>query len=150
MNNKWDQRFLELSRLISTWSKDPSVKVGCVIADKKHVISLGYNGFAAGVSDCAERFADRSTKLDFMVHAESNAIALSRGNLSGTTAYIYPLLPCSRCASQLINAGVTRIVVPNNAVDKDTLQRWVGNFLLTRTILNEAGIVLDVIPMSNP
>ena len=29
--SKWDQRFLELAKQISTWSKDPSTQVGCVV-----------------------------------------------------------------------------------------------------------------------
>ena len=28
---KWDLRFIELAKLVSTWSKDPSTKVGSVI-----------------------------------------------------------------------------------------------------------------------
>jgi dCMP deaminase len=42
----WDLRFLTLAKTVSTWSKDPSTKVGAVIVDKnRRVVSLGYNGF---------------------------------------------------------------------------------------------------------
>ena len=41
-----DLRFLRLAREVSTWSKDPSTKVGAVIVgDNGQVISQGYNGF---------------------------------------------------------------------------------------------------------
>ena len=37
---KWDNRFLVLAKLIGSWSKDPSTKVGAVIVDgKKNSIS---------------------------------------------------------------------------------------------------------------
>lgn len=36
--NKWDKRFMELAKQISTWSKDRSTGVGAVIVnDKKKV-----------------------------------------------------------------------------------------------------------------
>ena len=55
-DEKWDYRFLELCKLVSSWSKDPSTKVGAVIVDQdKRVVSLGYNGFPKGVSDFATR-----------------------------------------------------------------------------------------------
>ena len=41
---------------VAEWSKEPSTKVGAVVADKKHrVLSLGFNGFARGVKDLAKR-----------------------------------------------------------------------------------------------
>lgn len=39
--DKWDQRFLELAKVVSTWSKDPSTKTGAVIVrpDKTEAVS---------------------------------------------------------------------------------------------------------------
>ena len=43
---EWDYRFLDMASLISTWSKDPSTKVGAVVVDDdRRIVSLGYNGF---------------------------------------------------------------------------------------------------------
>jgi len=44
---KWALRFLGLASYISKWSKDPSTKVGAVIAQGNRIVSLGYNGFPA-------------------------------------------------------------------------------------------------------
>ena len=41
---KWDKRFLELSRHVSNWSKDPSTKVGAIITDGIKIVSMGFNG----------------------------------------------------------------------------------------------------------
>jgi dCMP deaminase len=53
---KWDRRFLNLAAHISTWSKDPSTKVGAVLVNElQQVVGMGYNGFARGVVDTDER-----------------------------------------------------------------------------------------------
>ena len=57
LHANWDARFLELAHHESRWSKDPSTKVGAVIANDQHqVLSLGYNGFPRGVEDRASRY----------------------------------------------------------------------------------------------
>ena len=93
---KWDQRFLELAKLVSTWSKDPSTKVGAVIAHDRKIISVGYNGFPEGVLDTAERYYDRETKYKYMVHAERNALLFANTSVKGMTLYTYPFMPCIR------------------------------------------------------
>jgi len=51
-NEKWDRRFLELAKLASTWSKDPSTQVGAVVVNwDKQQEFIGYNGFPSGVED---------------------------------------------------------------------------------------------------
>ena len=51
-NLSWDLRFLDLAKLVSTWSQDPSTKVGAVIADSDNrIVSIGYNGFPKGIKD---------------------------------------------------------------------------------------------------
>jgi len=51
MINKWHIRFLRLAREVSSWSKDPSTKVGCVIVDQsRRVVSLGFNGLPSGLA----------------------------------------------------------------------------------------------------
>ena len=72
---KWDLRFLKLAHHVGQWSKDPSTKVGAVIVDaQRRVLGIGYNGFPRGVDDSPGRYHDRPTKLDMVVHAETNAI----------------------------------------------------------------------------
>ena len=67
---RWDERFCELAKYISGWSKDPNAKVGAVIFSKKGGdISIGYNGFPMGIEDSAERLTDKDIKLELVVHA---------------------------------------------------------------------------------
>ena len=51
LSNKWDIRFLEMAKLVASWSKDPSTQVGSVAVRNRTVIAQGYNGFPRGVDD---------------------------------------------------------------------------------------------------
>lgn len=54
--NKWDRRYMEMAYLVSTWSKDPSSKIGAVCVNRKgQILSTGYNGFPRGIKDTEER-----------------------------------------------------------------------------------------------
>ena len=44
MSSKWDERFIDLAKHISQWSKDPSTKVGfVVIGEDREIRSTGFN-----------------------------------------------------------------------------------------------------------
>jgi dCMP deaminase len=137
--DKWDFRFLDLAKFISNWSKDPSTKVGAVIVDSDNrVISLGYNGFPVGVNDDM-RLENRDIKYSMIVHGEMNAILFANSKLNGTTLYTYPFMPCPKCASMIIQAGIKRVVSYNNIPD-----RWSKDFQLTQTIFTESNIELKL------
>ena len=55
--NKWDKRFMEMARLVSTWSScfQPCREVGAVIVRDKRVMTTGYNGAPQGLRTCKER-----------------------------------------------------------------------------------------------
>ena len=135
----WDSRFMRIAKEVQSWSKDPSTKCGCVLVHDRRIISTGYNGLPAGLSDSLDRYQNREFKLATIIHAEKNAIfnAAKNGSLTeGTTAYVtWP--PCSQCASALIQAGVSKVVCPD---PKTGPERWVSNFLLANDLLYEAGV----------
>ena len=83
---------MELARQISSWSKDPSKKIGAVvIGETGQVLAQGYNGFPRGVKDTEERYNHRETKYNYIVHAEMNAIFNASWNgvsLKASTIYI--------------------------------------------------------------
>jgi dCMP deaminase len=134
---KWDTRFLGLAAYISSWSKDPSSQVGAVITDGNRIISLGYNGFAAGVEDKQERLEDRNCKLNLTIHAEENAMIFAKRGLTNCTVYVtHP--PCPRCASKLIQEEVRRIVYITPS--EDFLSRWADDIQLSTEMYREAGV----------
>ena len=70
-----DIRYLNLAKEISSWSKDPSTKVGAVIVgDKDQIISQGYNGFPRGFNDSDDIYKNKPIKYKYIIHAEANAI----------------------------------------------------------------------------
>jgi dCMP deaminase len=134
---KWDTRFLGLAAYISAWSKDPSSQVGAVITDGNRIVSLGYNGFAAGVEDRPERLNDRDCKLNLTIHAEENAMIFAKRDLTDCTVYVtHP--PCPRCASKLVQEEISRIVYI--APSEDFLSRWADDIRLSNEMYQEAGI----------
>jgi dCMP deaminase len=144
---KWHVRFLRLAKEVSTWSVDPSTKVGCVLVKNKRVISTGYNGFPKNISDNFDRLMDREKKYEITVHAEVNAVttaALHGVSTEGSTAYV-SLSPCSRCAAVLINAGITAVYVTGGDTIPD---RWLSNFITASNLLAEAGVHYQVIDIS--
>lgn len=140
--NDWSKRFLTMAQLVSTWSRDPSTKVGAVITDKKNrIISIGFNGFPTGIKDTPERLNDRDTKYSIIIHAEKNAIKFANRDLSGSTLFTYPFMPCSQCASYVIQSEITRVV----SLENDN-PRWQASFNLSTKLFKEAGIELVLFP----
>ena len=135
----WDRRFLDMAALVASWSKDPSTKVGCVIASPdRRVVSTGFNGLPAGVEDTLERLSDRSVKYDMVVHAERNAIISARRDLTGFRLYT-TLMPCSVCAAMIIQAGIAEVIAPPCG-DSRIAESF--RLDLTREMFAEAGVEL--------
>lgn len=138
----WDKRFLRLAQEVSTWSKDPTTKVGCVLVNDKHrVVALGYNGFPRGVRDLTSRYNNREVKHTLIQHAEANAVLNAVGSTEGTTAYV-TRGPCTTCAGLLINAGVIRIVAQ---VTQEELLKHRSRHNLVSLMCKEADVLLETI-----
>lgn len=139
--NKWNGRFLDLARLVASWSKDPSTQCGAVIVrPDKTIASVGFNGFPKGCSDDADLYKDRNEKYQRVIHSEPNAIVNANEKLAGYTLYVVPMPPCDRCAALIIQAGIKKIVCPEATPDK--LERWEEAFNRAKTMYNEAGVEL--------
>jgi len=137
---KWDNRFLELAKLVGSWSKDPSTQVGAVIVDSNNrIVSIGFNGLPQGVVDSEERLVDREAKYHIIVHAEANALMFANKSVEGCTLYTWPFQPCSRCAGLIIQSGINRVV---SVVHSE--ERWKKNFSIAYDLLNEAGVKVSL------
>lgn len=135
---KWDERFLQLAGSISSWSKDPSTKVGAVIVDPDNrVVSSGYNGLPRGVEDRLDRLNERDVKLRLTLHAEHNAILFACRDLTGCTIYI-TAPPCAHCAAQIIQTGITRVVY--RQPEPEFAARWGEHTALAQEVLAELDV----------
>ena len=107
--SKWEQRFIEMARLVATWSKDNSTQVGAVVVDRrKRIVSIGFNGFPAGVDDTIH---SREQKILRAIHAEANCILFAQRDLAGCTMFV-TAPPCSQCAALIVQSGIRRVVYP--------------------------------------
>lgn len=134
-----------LAEHVASWSKDPSTKVGAVVANhENHIISLGYNGLPRGIEDRECRLNQREIKYKMVVHAELNALIFGAEKVRGCTLYIWPFLPCSSCTGVLINAGIKRVVTKLPELNP-RLERWQSDFDVSLTLLAEAGVYVDYV-----
>lgn len=101
---EWDKRFIELSSVIASWSKD-STKVGCVITDQDNkIVATGYNGMPSWFNDSnLESIEDLKPTL--ITHAEVNALdTLSKESYSKELSLYVTKPPCIHCATKIAHS----------------------------------------------
>ncbi len=122
--DKWDHRFMEMARLVASWSScfNEGRAIGAVIVKDKRVMTTGYNGAPAGMKTCKERGECLRRKLGipsgtraeicYAIHAEQNAIIqAAKIGVSIQDATLYCThQPCSVCAKMIVNSGIRRVV----------------------------------------
>jgi dCMP deaminase len=149
METKWQKRYLELAREVSTWSKDPSRKIGAVVVgDKGQILSQGYNGFPRGIADSHDRYSCRSEKYKYVVHAEMNVIYNATYNgvsLDGSTLFVWGLPVCSECAKGVIQVGIKNVVMGQDGPVPD---HWIDSWADTQSMFNEAGVDYKFLDLS--
>ena len=146
---KWDRRFMEMAKLVSSWSScyKNDRKVGAVTVRDKRVITTGYNGAPAGITSCKDKGECMRRRLNipsgtkhelcYAIHAEQNAIiqAARLGvSIQGATLYCTHQ-PCVICAKMIVNAGVARVVYGEGYPDEFAME-----------IFNEAGVSVEKYP----
>ena len=144
---KWDKRFMEMAKLVGTWSTCVRRNVGAIIVKDKRIIATGYNGAPAGVESCEGKGYCLRDKMGiasgtraeycYATHAEQNAIvqAAKLGiSVDGATIYVTHR-PCGICTKLIINSGIKRIVYGHHYPDEFSME-----------ILNQTDIEIDHIP----
>jgi len=139
--NKWTKRYLQIAEDVSSWSKDPSTKIGAVcVGHKGQLLSQGYNGFPRGIKDSSDRLQDREEKYKYVVHAELNCIfnaAINGVSLDRSTMYLYGLPTCTECAKGIIQVGISRVIIQQ---PREGLERWEESTDKAISMLKEAGV----------
>lgn len=138
----WDETFMQIAKVVSGRSKDPSTQVGAVFVSKENrIISLGYNGAPSGFKDDDFPWGKESenpleNKYLFVVHAERNGVLNYRGSLSdfsGASLYV-TLFPCNECAKELAQLSIKEVVWADNPYEQNP------EFQASEIILRNAGI----------
>lgn len=134
--DKWDVRFMEMARMVGSWSScyQQNRHVGAVVVKNKRVLTTGYNGAPAGVESCVERGECLRRNLNipsgtrqemcYAVHAEQNAICQASKlgvSLEGATLYCTHQ-PCTICTRMIINSGVSKVIYEQGYPDEFALK----------------------------
>ena len=146
----WDARFLKFAQMVAGWSKDPSTKVGACCVRNRRVLSTGYNGLPSGVLDSDYRLTDPEMRRVMTTHAEVNLVAMAAQNgvsMMGSTVYVWPLMSNAASAACLIQAGVSRVVIPDDVVMPARRQE---DFDIASSMFSEAGVALVRLVWSDP
>ena len=111
MRPDWNTYFLRLAYLTATRATCDRKHVGAVIVSPEHrVVSMGYNGAAAGMDDCDtighELVEGHCVRT---LHAESNAIDYAGRVCAGATLFT-TVVPCYDCAKRIVNAQIVQVV----------------------------------------
>ena len=142
--SEWDRRYMRLSCIVASWSKDPSTQCGAVLVrPDKTLASVGYNGFSRHISDDRELYEDRNSKYPRTIHSEWNAIRSARDHtLEGYSVYAWPMSPCNQCSAALIQKKIKRIVYMKPTQEK--LSRWGKKFEFAMNMLRQRNITVDM------
>lgn len=143
---RWDTRFFELAKLVSTWSEDTGRAVGAVVVGRaQDVRSIGFNGFPRKVSGLdKDRFSRiGGEKYYWFEHAERNAIynaARSGVVTEGCTIYS-TLFPCSDCVRAIIQSGISCLKTYSPPSEDPHYRR---SFEVALAMAQEAGVEIEL------
>jgi len=142
-------KYYRLARFMAnTFSKDESTKVAALfIAPLTHeILTLGYNGMPRGIDETRLERLERPLKYEYFEHAERNAIfnAARTGTSLKNSICIVTLFPCSDCARGIIQSGSKMVISldPLKVNDEQTIERWKDKWSTSKTMLEEAGVVI--------
>lgn len=105
----WNSVWMTMAETIAQRSHHPTFKVGALIvtSDNTQVLSLGYNGNAAGMSNVPQSDVPGCSGL---LHAEINALLKMDYNNPKEKIMYITLSPCDMCAKAIVNSGIKKVV----------------------------------------
>lgn len=138
----WDEYFLEMAELVSSRSRDSHHPVGAVaVGEDNVVVATGYNGLPRRVADLDIRLTkEDGEKYKWIAHAETNTVCNAARvgvKIKGATLYV-TTFPCSRCAGEIVQAGIRRVVTLCSEMWKNDTSKDDGRVSLR--IMMEAGV----------
>ena len=105
---------VNVCRMLARRSRATRAQVGCVIwnRDLRTIVSLGYNGTAAGEDNEMER---NNVTLDTVIHAEMNALGKLRWYQRRKHLVLFVThTPCINCAQNIIDARIAEVYYLEN------------------------------------
>ncbi len=108
--------FLQMAQVLSRRSTCARRAVGCILTDQyDHIIGSGYNGNAAGLYHCIDKYckgaksvSGNDLELCEAIHAEQNALMQCPDVKRIVTCYV-TTMPCVHCVKMLMNTSCQTI-----------------------------------------
>lgn len=147
-----DNYYLDIAQTVAERGTCLRRNYGAIIVKNDTIVSTGYNGAPRGRKNCCDLGYCSRDKFEIprgeryemcrSVHAEANAIiAASRDEMIGSTLYLVCVdvktgelspdaMSCMMCKRQIINAGISRVVVrrpEGKFVAVDVQKEWIEN-----------------------
>ena len=127
----WDKIWMTMAETIAQRSHHSTFKVGALIvtSDNTQVLSLGYNGNAAGMSNVPQ---SEEPGCSGLLHAEINALLKMDYNNPKDKVMYLTLSPCTNCAIAIINSGIKKVIFKEQYRNVDGIR-----------LLKDAGILVE-------
>ncbi len=143
--------YLDIAQTVANRGTCLRRKFGSIIVNNDEIISTGYAGAPRGRKNCSDMGICKREELNIprgeryemcrSVHAEANAIiSAARRDMIGATLYIVCVDPktgevvpgtnsCAMCKRQIINAGISKVVVRDTAENYRAIlvEDWIEN-----------------------
>ena len=148
--------YLDIAEAVASRGTCLRRNFGAIIVKNDQIVATGYTGAPRGRKNCSDLGYCLREKMNVprgqryelcrSVHAEANAIIhASRSEMIGSTLYLVgkdaktgALVPdansCSMCKRQIINAGISRVIIRN------THDTFTTVFVVEDWVLNDASL----------
>ncbi len=143
MSLDW-QNLIKVAYSEAKKSTNPSTQNGAILVDNKgNVVLAATNSFPDGIAETQKRQV-KSLRLRFSVHAERNVIykAARLGIKTKKLTMVCPWATCSDCGQAIIQAGIKRLVVHKQALEKSG--RWKEDIEFAFAMLREANVQIVI------
>ncbi|MBN2526493.1 MAG: hypothetical protein JXR76_08865 [Deltaproteobacteria bacterium] len=118
----FEQVYMNFAEAIARRSSCTRLQVGTVITtpDYRKVLSIGYNGNAAGLPNGCDRDEPGNCGC---LHSEENAVINCDSPRHVQKIIFVTHLPCAMCAKRIINLGnVIRVIYKNDYRKRDSIR----------------------------
>ena len=118
----WDEYYMGIAMSVRSRADCVGNRVGAILVLDDRIISTGYNGTPANMTNCTDGGCERCMNrekyaagtfydLCICVHAEQNALlAAARFGIATEGAVLYSTMrPCFGCTKELLQAGVRAV-----------------------------------------
>lgn len=129
MKKKYLLAFMDMTERFAETSEANRLKVGACLIKNGNPIAFGVNGTIPGWETNICEDEDGNTKADVVLHAEIQALNKLRkiGESSVGATLLVTHSCCLRCAHEIVDAGITKVVYKNDYRSDEGLKHLINS-----------------------